>query len=211
MPICGTTSGWGAPACWRCAAAASRAGATSRRSTTSVATPICAATSTCSSSATTCSTPTPSCASRLIEAMLTPIGILGGVRGVFFAGAGGAYFNNSGLQVLGEQHHQLHPDHRVQPRPGDRAIHTHTGAAARDHGIPARGRPRVLWVWPGNVRAGLPHPLRLGVAHALQQELGGRALRRQRRQRRVPPAPVQGVGRVRLLRHRSGFNWWRRG
>ena len=29
----------------------------------------------------------------LIEAMLTPIGILGGIRGVFFANAGGAGFN----------------------------------------------------------------------------------------------------------------------
>jgi hypothetical protein len=34
----------------------------------------------------------------LIEAMLTPVGILGGVRGVFFAGAGGAYFNNSNFK-----------------------------------------------------------------------------------------------------------------
>ncbi len=29
----------------------------------------------------------------LIEAMLTPIGVLGGIRGVFFAGMGGAYFD----------------------------------------------------------------------------------------------------------------------
>jgi hypothetical protein len=34
----------------------------------------------------------------LIEAMLTPIGILGGVRGVFFAGAGGAFFNNQSFK-----------------------------------------------------------------------------------------------------------------
>jgi outer membrane protein assembly factor BamA len=31
----------------------------------------------------------------LIEAALTPIGVIGGVRGVFFAGIGGAWFNNS--------------------------------------------------------------------------------------------------------------------
>ena len=30
----------------------------------------------------------------LIEAALTPVGVLGGVRGVFFAGIGGAWFNN---------------------------------------------------------------------------------------------------------------------
>jgi len=31
----------------------------------------------------------------LIEAALTPIGVIGGVRGVFFAGIAGAWFNNS--------------------------------------------------------------------------------------------------------------------
>src|SRR5204862_5118062 len=30
----------------------------------------------------------------LIEAALTPIGVIGGIRGVFFAGMGGAWFNN---------------------------------------------------------------------------------------------------------------------
>src|SRR5213082_3560478 len=29
----------------------------------------------------------------LIEAALTPIGVIGGIRGVFFAGVGGAWFN----------------------------------------------------------------------------------------------------------------------
>src|SRR5258707_11674086 len=31
----------------------------------------------------------------LIEAALTPIGVIGGVRGVFFAGIGGAWFSNA--------------------------------------------------------------------------------------------------------------------
>ena len=30
----------------------------------------------------------------LIEAALTPIGVIGGIRGVFFAGIGGAWFND---------------------------------------------------------------------------------------------------------------------
>src|SRR5258708_17173069 len=30
----------------------------------------------------------------LIEAALTPIGVIGGIRGVFFAGIGGAWFSN---------------------------------------------------------------------------------------------------------------------
>jgi hypothetical protein len=34
----------------------------------------------------------------LVEAMLTPVGVLGGIRGVFFAGAGGAFFNGQPFQ-----------------------------------------------------------------------------------------------------------------
>jgi outer membrane protein assembly factor BamA len=34
----------------------------------------------------------------LVEAMLTPIGVVGGIRGVFFAGAGGAFFNDQPFQ-----------------------------------------------------------------------------------------------------------------
>jgi WD40-like Beta Propeller Repeat len=34
----------------------------------------------------------------LVEAMLTPIGVVGGIRGVFFAGAGGAFFNSQPFQ-----------------------------------------------------------------------------------------------------------------
>jgi outer membrane protein assembly factor BamA len=34
----------------------------------------------------------------LIEAMLTPIGVLGGIRGVFFANLGGSYFNGQPFQ-----------------------------------------------------------------------------------------------------------------
>jgi outer membrane protein assembly factor BamA len=35
----------------------------------------------------------------LIEAMLTPLGVLGGIRGVFFAGLGAAGFNNQDFKV----------------------------------------------------------------------------------------------------------------
>jgi hypothetical protein len=36
----------------------------------------------------------------LIEAMLTPVGVLGGIRGVFFAGVGGAAFNGSPFKAF---------------------------------------------------------------------------------------------------------------
>ena len=34
----------------------------------------------------------------LIEAALTPIGVIGGIRGVFFANIGGGWFNNQGFK-----------------------------------------------------------------------------------------------------------------
>ena len=43
----------------------------------------------------------------LIEAMLTPIGVLGGVRGVFFFNVGGGWFNGSRLQVLDQGHRDV--------------------------------------------------------------------------------------------------------
>ena len=40
----------------------------------------------------------------LIEAMLTPLGVLGGIRGVFFAGMGGAYFDGQDFTWLRARH-----------------------------------------------------------------------------------------------------------
>jgi hypothetical protein len=45
----------------------------------------------------------------VIEAMLTPIGVLGGVRGVFFAGAGGAFFNNQPFQFWSNKSQTVTP------------------------------------------------------------------------------------------------------
>src|SRR6185503_4775904 len=39
----------------------------------------------------------------LIEAMLTPIGVLGGLRGVFFANVGGANFTGQPFKVMSRQ------------------------------------------------------------------------------------------------------------
>jgi outer membrane protein assembly factor BamA len=36
----------------------------------------------------------------LIEAALTPIGVIGGIRGVFFANIGGGWFNDQGFQFV---------------------------------------------------------------------------------------------------------------
>jgi Tol biopolymer transport system component len=53
----------------------------------------------------------------LIEAMLTPIGVLGGVRGVFFAGMGGAYFDGQNFTWLKRGTTQEKPLIGVQTNP----------------------------------------------------------------------------------------------
>ena len=45
----------------------------------------------------------------LIEAMLTPLGVMGGVRGVFFFNIGGAWFRDSGFQFTSKKTETLTP------------------------------------------------------------------------------------------------------
>jgi outer membrane protein assembly factor BamA len=45
----------------------------------------------------------------LVEAMLTPIGVVGGIRGVFFAGAGGAFFNDQPFQFWSNKDQTVTP------------------------------------------------------------------------------------------------------
>ena len=46
--------------------------------------------------------------------MLTPIGVLGGIRGVFFADIGGAFFNDSPFQFWSNKRPDRHADRRLQ-------------------------------------------------------------------------------------------------
>ena len=66
----------------------------------------------------------------LIEAALTPIGVIGGIRGVFFANIGGGWFNSQPssaasacpvghhVQVLQQRHRHLQAGHRLRHRRG---------------------------------------------------------------------------------------------
>jgi hypothetical protein len=51
----------------------------------------------------------------LVEAMLTPIGVVGGIRGVFFAGTSGAYFNGSHFQFASNKSETVIPIIGYQP------------------------------------------------------------------------------------------------
>ena len=108
----------------------------------------------------------------LVEAMLTPIGVVGGIRGVFFAGTSGAYFNGSHFQFASNKSETVIPIVGYQPD----AIRQ-PGAGLREPDrrdrVPARGWPRLIRLRPGDLRARLPDPLRLGVADAVEPRLGG--------------------------------------
>jgi hypothetical protein len=134
----------------------------------------------------------------LIEAALTPIGVIGGIRGVFFAGIGGSWFNNQATQnaCTGESSKFRFANSTLE-RARCRSASSWAPTARRCSspirspacsrrsqlrdaervGLPPAGRPRVVRARPRNVRARLPDPLRLVVADALQQGLGRSGVR----------------------------------
>ena len=132
-----------------------------------------------------------------IEAMLTPLGVLGGIRGVLFANMGGGHFDGQPFKWLSNKAEVYTPI--VGFIPGVQRTDADLRPADAHRRASAGGRARVVRHRPRNVRARVPGPLRLGVAHAAQQGLGGSSLRGQRRQRGVPQAAVRDVDWIRLL------------
>jgi hypothetical protein len=158
----------------------------------------------------------------IIEAALTPIGVVGGVRGVFFAGIGGAWFNNQPSQASDSctsRGYTFATNSREICRPvgtsprrwqwiGRRPAAADLRPGAGHQRFPAQGRTRLVRPRPRDVRARLPHPLRLVVADDVQPGVGEHRVRGQRsggrheRKHVVPPAAVRDLDRIRLLIHR---------
>ena len=99
-------------------------GRCSRTSSTSAATPKCTATSTWSSSAIASGFVNAELRFPLIEAMLTPLGVLGGIRGVLFANMGGWQLRRNDrsrderaqpFKWAAKGRRSLHADHRLRP------------------------------------------------------------------------------------------------
>ena len=82
----------------------------------------------------------------LINAMATPIGILGGIRGVFFANIGGAGLNTQPFKIWDDKPRQIIP-----PVTADERADHQTGPT--DRRIPARRFARVVWHRPRDLRA----------------------------------------------------------
>ena len=84
----------------------------------------------------------------LIEAMLTPIGVLGGIRGVFFANMGGGHFDGQHVQVVDEQLRALHADQRLRLDLGSDSRHRFTAHRWWSTASASWTRaPRTAWGW----------------------------------------------------------------
>jgi outer membrane protein assembly factor BamA len=75
----------------------------------------------------------------LIEAMLTPIGVMGGVRGVFYFNMGGGWFDNSGYVFWTNNTEQYKPFIGVATDPAGNPILDDNG-----NPIPLYGAPRTI-------------------------------------------------------------------
>ena len=73
--------------------------------------------------------------------MLTPIGVLGGIRGVFFANIGGAGFPQENYKFAVERHDHRRADRRLRVRPLTASPSCRSTARRRRVGLPpADGR-----------------------------------------------------------------------
>ena len=171
---------WRATACSPCGPTASRAGARRPATRSSAATPRCAATNTASSSGTRASTCNAELRFPLIHAMATPIGILGGIRGVFFFNIGGAGLEGPAFKVW--DNNTFITDPIRDPNTG-----VIIRPAQRIDGFRLARLARVVRHRARDLRARLPGPFRLVVPHALQQGMGRLRLRQQQR---IPQSAV---------------------
>ena len=180
-----TTSASPRPACWRCASAASRASATSPTSPYFGGNSEMRGYDYLQFAGQNVVFANAELRFPIIEAALTPIGVIGGIRGVFFANIGGGWFNNQGLSSSPPPRTKtFRPDRRLPARTafGNVAASTRAtnlpmpiyGATTDRQRFPPEGRPRLVRHRPRDLRARLPDPLRLVVAHDVQQGLGRR-------------------------------------
>ena len=141
----------------------------------------------------------------LIEAMLTPIGVLGGIRGVFFAGVGGATSTSRPTTSSSTSDTEIFPP-LIRPRRScPTAAYVPIYQNVDGQRLPPARRPRVLRRRPRELPPRVPDPLRLLVEDALQQGVGRRALRRvSGGSQRVPQDEVPGLDRLRFLTLETG-------
>ncbi len=135
----------------------------------------------------------------LIEAMLTPIGVLGGIRGTIFGNIGGAGFPQENYNFQSSDTITEAPILGFEYGPDGITIVPIYGTAADGVGLPPAGWPRVLRHRYPELPARLPAAHRLRLENDVQQGLGRPDLLGLRRERRVPHGQVPLLDRLRLL------------
>ena len=129
----------------------------------------------------------------LIHAMATPIGILGGIRGVFFFNIGGAALDGPDLQDLGQQS-------RVSSRPVDRPERAVIiRPAQRIEGFRLVDARASYGIGLETFALGFPVHFDWSYRTLVQQGVGRPTVLRHGRQRGVPQGAVHRLDWVRLL------------
>ena len=77
----------------------------------------------------------------IIEAALTPIGVIGGIRGVFFANIGGGWFNDQDFKFATSERRDVQPDRRLPARRDRRASSSIRPRSCR---FPSTGRDKTI-------------------------------------------------------------------
>ena len=131
----------------------------------------------------------------IIDAVLTPFGVLGGLRGVFFAGIGGAGFNGQSFVPWTSKTEIITPVVGYRPDASGNLTPVY-GPPQVLSGFRLRDTRALVRDWPRERAARSADALRLVVADALQFRVGRFPVRRTRRRWRAwPPAASGSVPR----------------
>ena len=128
----------------------------------------------------------------LIEAALTPLGVVGGLRAVAFANLGASQLAPYKLQVWTKNPTSVQPILGYTQNPFTGEITPVLGPPTHDQRLPPGGRPRLLRHRPRDLRARLPDPLRLVVADAASTRAGKTTSTRTRRRSTARAAAASG-------------------
>ncbi len=135
----------------------------------------------------------------LIDAMATPIGILGGVRGVFFFDIGGAWYNNLPFTFSTSDDEAYRPIINYVYNPANGFFDPVYAPTQTISGFRLRDGRASYGFGLQTSAMGIQMHYGLGVAHPVQQAVGRRALCVPGRVRLVPPQSLPVLDRVRLL------------
>ena len=123
----------------------------------------------------------------IIEAALTPIGVIGGVRGVFFANIGAGWFNSQDFKFLTSDPEIVRGHHRLPVRTR-RAKRCRSPRRASSNGRRLRDGRASYGIGLETFALGFPIHFDWAWRTLLNEKVGGRALLQRRRRQRASSA-----------------------